>query len=136
MEFIVFPVIGIINTAKAIYNNGIFTEPNNGKTRFESYVPSKSIGAAQNASAIGLNQPPMTFRSSTRPTKNAAKVVRAKARISEIGKNKYKTINDDSKPTIIDMPPGLATIVFSFLLASRTVIFRFSKNRITNGVKK
>ena len=47
IEFIVFPIIGIINTTNAIYRNGIDTEPNNGKVKFESYAPSKSIGAAQ-----------------------------------------------------------------------------------------
>ena len=61
IEFIVFPVIGIINTTKAKYKDGILTEPNNGKSRFESYAPNKSIGAAQNASARGLNQPPWFF---------------------------------------------------------------------------
>ena len=35
---------------------------------------------------------------------------------------------------IIDKPPGLAIIVFSFLLTSTTVMLRFSKARITKGV--
>ena len=68
IEFIVFPVMGIINTIKAKYKDGILTEPNSGKSRFESYAPNKSIGAAQNASARGLNQPPMVFLSSIIPT--------------------------------------------------------------------
>ena len=135
IEFIVFPMIGIINTTNAMYSNGIDTEPNNGKSKFESYAPSKSIGAAQNASARGLNQPPIVFLSSIRPTINAKKVVRITASISEIGKNTYKIINDNSIPTIIDRPPGLAIIVFSFLFASTTVMLRFSKARITKGVK-
>ena len=40
----------------------------------------------------------------------------------------------DLEILIIDMPPGLATIVFSFLFASITVMLRFSKARITKGV--
>ena len=44
-------------------------------------------------------------------------------------------IMDKSIPTIIDKPPCLATIVFSFLFASTTVMLRFSRARITRGVK-
>ena len=134
IELIVFPIIGIMKTTNAMYSNGIDTEPNNGKLKFESYAPSNSIGAAQNASARGLNQPPIVFLSSTSPTINAKKVVKITASISEIGKNRYKIINDDSIPTIMDRPPGRATIVFSFLFASTTVMLRFSKARITKGV--
>ena len=105
-----------------------------GKARFESYAPSNNIGAEQNARAIGLNQPPIVFLSSIIPTINAKNVVKITASISEIGKNIYKIINDDSIPTIIDSPPGLATIVFSFLFTSTTVMLRFSKARITIGV--
>ncbi len=65
---------------------------------------------------------------------NAKNVVKITASISEIGKNIYKIINDDSIPTIIDRPPGLGTIVFSFLFTSTTVMLRFSKARITKGV--
>ena len=46
-----FPVIGIMNIISAIYNIGIFTEPNNGKSRLESYAPNRIIGTAQNATA-------------------------------------------------------------------------------------
>ena len=108
--------------------------PNNGKVRFESYAPSNRIGAAQNARANGLNHPPIVFLSSISPTIKAKNVVKSTASISEIGKNIYKIINEDSIPTIIDNPPGLATIVFSFLFASITVMLRFSKARITKGV--
>ena len=92
------------------------------------------MGAAQNARATGLNHPPIVFLSSISPTIKAKNVVKSTASISEIGKNIYKIINEDSIPTIIDNPPGLATIVFSFLFASTTVMLRFSKTRITKGV--
>ena len=134
IELIVLPIIGIMKTTSAMYSNGIWTVPNNGKARFESYAPSSKIGAAQNARATGLNHPPIVFLSSISPTIKAKNVVKSKASISEIGKNIYKMINDDSIPTIIDNPPGLATIVFSFLFASTTVMLRFSKTRITKGV--
>ena len=65
---------------------------------------------------------------------NAKKVVRITASISDIRKNIYKIINDDSIPIIIDNPPGLGIIVFSFLFTSTTVMLRFSKIRITKGV--
>ena len=91
-----------------------------------NHAPSKSIGAAQNARAKGLNQPPIVFLSSIRPTMNAKNVVKITASISEIGKNRYKIINDDSIPTMIDKPPGLGIIVLSFLFASTTVMLRFS----------
>ena len=135
IEFIVFPIIGIINTTNAMYNIGIDTEPNNGKSKFESYAPSNNIGAAQNARANGLNQPPIVFLSSIRPTINAKKVVSITASISESGKKIYRIIKDDSIPTIIDRPPGRGTIVFSFLFTSTTVMLRFSRARITKGVK-
>ena len=69
-----------------------------------------------------------------RPTRNAKNVVRITASISEIGKNIYKIIKDDSIPTIIDNPPGRGIIGFSFLFMSVTVIFRFSNALITIGV--
>ena len=134
IEFTVFPIIGIMKTTSAMYSNGIDTEPNSGKSKFESYAPSKSIGAAQKARAKGLNQPPIVFLSSIMPTINAKNVVRITASISEIGKNIYKIIKDDSIPTIIDNPPGRGIIGFSFLFMSVTVIFRFSNALITIGV--
>ena len=88
IEFIVFPVIGIINTTKAKYKDGILTEPNRGKYRFESYVPNKSIGAAQNASVTGLNQPPIVFLSSIIPMEKLRIDIIITAKISEIGKKK------------------------------------------------
>jgi hypothetical protein len=88
MEFIVFPVIGIMNTTNAKYKEGILTEPNRGKYRFESYAPNKSIGAAQNARVAGLNQPPIVFLSSIIPTENPRIDVMITAKISEIGKKK------------------------------------------------
>ena len=88
MEFNVLPVIGIMNTTNAKYKDGILTEPNMGKSRFESYTPNKSIGAAQNASVSGLNQPPITFLSSIIPTENPRIDVMIMAKISEIGKKK------------------------------------------------
>ena len=66
IEFIVFPIIGIINTTNAMYSNGIDTEPNNGNAKFESYAPSNNIGAAQNARANGLN--PVSYTHLTLPT--------------------------------------------------------------------
>ena len=135
IELIVFPIIGIINTTNAMYSNGIDTEPNNGNAKFESYAPSNNIGAAQKARANGLNQPPIVFLSSIRPTINAKKVVSITASISESGKKIYRIIKDDSIPTIIDRPPGRGTIVFSFLFTSTTVMLRFSRARITKGVK-
>ena len=88
IEFNVFPVMGIINTTKAKYKDGILTEPNRGKYRFESYVPNKSIGAAQNASVTGLNQPPIVFLSSIIPMEKLRIDVIITAKISEIGKKK------------------------------------------------
>ena len=130
-----FPVIGIMNITSARYNKGIFTEPNNGKSRLESYAPNKIIGTAQNARASGLNQPPIVFLSSIIPTRNAKPDVIAIAYISGIGKKKYKVNNDEIIPTIIDNPPGRATRVFSFLLTSITVTLRFSNAFMTFGVK-
>ena len=124
-----------MNITSARYNKGIFTEPNNGKSRLESYAPNKIIGTAQNTRASGLNQPPIVFLSSMIPTKNARPVVIAIANISAIGKKKYKAIRDEIIPTIIDSPPGRATIVFSFLLTSITVTLRFSNAFMTIGVK-
>ena len=109
MEFIVFPVTGIMNTINAIYKEGILTEPNRGKSRFESYAPNKSIGAAQNASATGLNQPPITFLSSIIPTVNPKMDTMMTAKISDIGKNAYRIISDITRPIIMEMPPGRAT---------------------------
>ena len=65
IELIVFPVIGIIKTINPRYNNGICTSPNNGNARSESYAPRKIIGSAAIANVTGLNQPPITFLSST-----------------------------------------------------------------------
>ena len=65
MEFIVFPVIGIIKTINPRYSNGIWTSSNNGNARSESYAPRKIIGSAAIAKVAGLNQPPITFLSST-----------------------------------------------------------------------
>ena len=118
MEFIVFPAIGIINTINPIYKNGIETEPNRGKSRFESYAPNKSIGAAQNASATGLNQPPIGFLSSIIPTENPKIDVIIMAKISEIGKNRYRIISDATIPITILIPPGLGTITLPFLFTS------------------
>ena len=84
---IVFPVIGIIITAKPKYKIGIFTSPNNGKAKFVSKVPSKRIGVVHNANAIGLNHPPITRLSSIIPTTNASNVVIKIASISEVGIN-------------------------------------------------
>ena len=127
--------MGIINTTKAKYKDGIWTEPNRGKLRFESYAPSKSIGAAQNASARGLNQPPIVFLSSIIPTENPRTDVMIMAKISEIGKNEYNTISDATIPISIEMPPGRGSMTSPFLLASLTVRLRFSKNLIKIGVK-
>ena len=33
IEFIVFPIIGIMKTISAMYSNGIDTEPNSGKSK-------------------------------------------------------------------------------------------------------
>jgi hypothetical protein len=77
-----------MNTTSAKYKEGIFTEPNSGKSKFESYAPNKSIGAAQNASVTGLNHPPITFLSSIIPTENPRIDVMIMAKISEIGKKK------------------------------------------------
>ena len=92
------------------------------------------MGAAQNARATGLNPSTHSFFIVNKSYNKSKKVVKSTASISEIGKNIYKIINEDSIPTIIDNPPGLATIVFSFLFASTTVMLRFSKVRITKGV--
>ena len=135
IELNVFPVIGIMNIISARYSMGIFTDPNNGKSRLESYAPSKIIGTAQNARARGLNQPPIVFLSSIIPTKNARPVVIPIANISVIGKKKYKAVRDEITPTIIDSPPGLGISVFSFLLTSMTVALRFSNAIMTIGVK-
>ena len=78
----VFPVIGIIKIINPRYSSGICTSPNNGKARSESYAPSKIIGSAAIARVTGLNQPPITFLSSTYPIRNAAVVVIIIARIS------------------------------------------------------
>jgi len=126
--------MGIINTTKAKYKDGIWTEPNRGKFRFESYAPSKSIGAAQNASARGLNQPPIVFLSSIIPTENPRTDVMIMAKISEIGKNRYNMISDATIPIIMEMPPGRGIITSPILLTSFTVRFRFSKNLIKIGV--
>ena len=134
IELNVFPVTGIIKMISAKYNNGIFTVPNNGKSKLESYAPSKIIGTAQNARASGLNQPPIVFLSSIIPTKNARPVVIAIANIYAIGKKKYKTVSDEIIPTMIDKPPGRATRVFSFLLTSITVTLRFSNAFMIIGV--
>ena len=131
----VFPVMGIINTTKAKYKEGILTEPNNGKSRFESYAHNKSIGAAQNASVTGLNQPPIVFLSSIIPTENPKTDVMIIAKISEIGKKKYNVISDATIPISMEMPPGRGIITLPFLLTSFTVRFRFSKNLIKIGVK-
>ena len=135
IELNVFPVMGIINMTKAKYKEGILTEPNNGKSRFESYAPNKSIGAAQNASATGLNQPPIVFLSSIIPTENPKTDVMIIAKISEIGKKKYNVISDATIPISMEMPPGRGIITLPFLLTSFTVRFRFSKNLIKIGVK-
>ena len=135
IELNVFPVMGIINTIKAKYKDGILTEPNSGKSRFESYAPNKSIGAAQNASATGLNQPPIVFLSSIIPTEKPRIDVRIIAKISEIGKKKYNVISDATIPISMEMPPGRGTMTLPFLLASLTVRLRFSKNLIKIGVK-
>jgi len=64
------------------------TDPNSGKSRFESYAPNKSIGAAQNASVSGLNQPPIVLLSSIIQTENPKIDDMIIAKISEIGKKK------------------------------------------------
>jgi len=135
IEFNVFPVMGIINTTKAKYKDGIWTEPNRGKFRFESYAPNKSIGAAQNASARGLNQPPIVFLSSIIPTENPRTDVMIMAKISDIGKKKYNVISDATIPISMEIPPGRGIITSPILLTSFTVRFRFSKNLIKIGVK-
>jgi len=135
IELNVFPVMGIINTTKAKYKEGILTEPNNGKSRFESYAPNKSIGAAQNASVTGLNQPPIVFLSSIIPTENPKIDVMIIAKISEIGKKKYNVISEATNPISMEIPPGRGIMTLSFLLTSLTVRFRFSKNLIKIGVK-
>ena len=135
IELNVFPVTGIINTINPKYKIGIFTDPNNGKARVESYAPNRIIGRAQNARASGLNHPPIVFRSSMIPTKNASSDVMIIAKISIIGKKKYKTTRDEMTPTIMERPPGLGIILFSFLLASSTVTLRFSNAFMTIGVK-
>ena len=65
IELIVFPVIGIIKIINPRYSIGICTSPNNGNERDESYAPRKIIGSAAIARVRGLNQPPITFLSST-----------------------------------------------------------------------
>ena len=77
-----------MNTIKPKYRSGIFTSPNNGKYRLVSYAPNSSIGAAQKASAAGLNHPPITFLSSIIPTTNAKIDVIITAKISPMGKNR------------------------------------------------
>ena len=114
---------------------GILTEPNSGKSRFESYAPNKSIGAAQNASARGLNQPPIVFLSSIIPTENPRIDVMMIARISDIGKKKYNAISDATIPISMEIPPGRGIMTLSGLLTSFTVRFRFCKNLIKTGVK-
>ena len=51
---------------------------------------SKIIGIAAPPSAIGLNQPPITFLSSINPTIKASEVVMIIAIISVVGKNASK----------------------------------------------
>jgi len=131
----VFPVTGIMNTINPKYKIGMFTDPNNGKASVESYAPNRIIGSAQNAKASGLNHPPIVFLSSIIPTKNASSDVIIMAKISTIGKKKYNTARDEMIPTIMAKPPGLAIILFSFLLASITVKLRFSNALMTIGVK-
>jgi len=71
----------------ARYNIGIWTSPNKGNARSESYAPRKIIGNAASASPIGLNHPPIAFLSSIYPITNARKVVIITAKISFICKN-------------------------------------------------
>ena len=135
IELNVFPVTGIINTINPKYKIGMFTDPNNGKARVESYAPNRIIGRAQNAKASGLNHPPIVFLSSIIPTKNASDDVIIMAKISTIGKKKYNAMRDKTTPIMIVIPPGLAIMLFSFLLASITVKLRFSNALMTIGVK-
>ena len=88
IELIVLPITGIMNTISPRYRIGIFTSPNKGNARLVSYAPNSKIGAAQNASAAGLNHPPITLLSSIIPTKNAKMDVTTTAKISTIGKKR------------------------------------------------
>ena len=127
IEFIVFPVMGIINTTKAKYKDGIWTEPNRGKLRFESYAPSKSIGAAQNASARGLNQPPIVFLSSIIPTENPRTDVMIIAKISEdhapitlvrllVAKNPLSEKQISNEVLKLTMFTGVLAVITAFMM--------------------
>ena len=57
------------------------------------------------------------------------------AKISDIGKKRYKVISDATIPIRIEIPPGRDIITFPGLLTSFTTRFRFCKNLIKTGVK-
>jgi hypothetical protein len=56
------------------------------------------------------------------------------AKISDIGKNRYKVISDATIPSSIEIPPGRGIMTLSGLLTSFTVRFRFCRNLIKMGV--
>ncbi|KFM21582.1 hypothetical protein AAA799B03_00839 [Marine Group I thaumarchaeote SCGC AAA799-B03] len=49
-------------------------------------------------------------------------------------KNAYRTISETIIPKIIEGPPGLTTIMSSFLFISFTAMFLFFRNLIRGGV--